>query len=199
MLTFLFWNINRKPVANLLAALAQEHSIDVLILGECGLSPATVLNSLNTTCGPIYHFPPSYCRGIRIFTRFSREFLRPAFESDRLSIRRLSLPERLEILVVASHSPSKLYWSPESQAAQAIELAKTIREQEEKVGYSRSIIVGDLNMNPFELGMVSAAGLHAMASRQVAQRGSRTVQGREYPFFFNPMWGWLGGDRDGPA
>jgi len=47
-------------------------------------------------------------------------------------------------------------------------------------------------MNPFETGLVSAAGLNASMSREVVSRGSRTVQGREYPFFYNPMWAHFG-------
>lgn len=47
-------------------------------------------------------------------------------------------------------------------------------------------------MNPFEHGMVAAAGLHSVMSREIANRTVRTVQGRDYPFFYNPMWGHLG-------
>jgi hypothetical protein len=47
-------------------------------------------------------------------------------------------------------------------------------------------------MNPFESGLVSAAGLNSVMSRRVAQRSTRTVQGRKYRFFYNPMWTRLG-------
>ena len=47
-------------------------------------------------------------------------------------------------------------------------------------------------MNPFEPGVVAAAGLHAVMSREVASRQSRTVQGRDYRFFYNPMWNHFG-------
>ncbi len=47
-------------------------------------------------------------------------------------------------------------------------------------------------MNPFEHGMVAASGLHSVMSRETAKRETRVVQGREYPFFYNPMWGHLG-------
>jgi hypothetical protein len=53
--------------------------------------------------------------------------------------------------------------------------------------------MGDLNMNPFEAGMVAArGGLHAVASRRIAARNTRRVQREDYKFFYNPMWNYLG-------
>ncbi len=54
-------------------------------------------------------------------------------------------------------------------------------------------------MNPFETGVVSAAGMHAVMDRNVAQRGTRIVQDREYPFFYNPMWRFFGDGTPGPS
>jgi hypothetical protein len=53
-------------------------------------------------------------------------------------------------------------------------------------------------MNPFEDGVVSANGLHGVMSRQIAQRNTRVVQEAEYPFFYNPMWNYLGDYTAGP-
>lgn len=68
-------------------------------------------------------------------------------------------------------------------------------EEEERVGHRRTVLVGDLNMNPFESGLVAAGGLHAVMSREVVSRGDRTVQKVSYPFFYNPMWSHLGDAR----
>ena len=75
-----------------------------------------------------------------------------------------------------------------------------VSEVEEREGHHRTLLLGDLNMNPFEAGMVAASGgLHAVPSRRVAQRGERTVQREKYRFFYNPMWNLLGdrGDAGG--
>ena len=50
-------------------------------------------------------------------------------------------------------------------------------------------------MNPFEAGMVGAAGLNATMVRREALKESRTVQDKMYPFFYNPMWAHFG-ERD---
>lgn len=54
-------------------------------------------------------------------------------------------------------------------------------------------------MNPFEHGLVAAAGLNSVMSRRIAGRQTRTVQGREYRFFYNPMWCRLGDARGDTA
>ena len=198
MVTFLFWNTNGKPLYEQIRELARAHQVDVIILGEFASNPVSLLEHLNSGPRPEFHFATGQCERIRIFTRFSSDFLRPTHESDRISIRRLRLPARLEILVVAAHLSSKLYQSEDSQAFECLEIARTIIEQEEKVGHQRTVIVGDLNMNPFEKGLVSANGLNAVMSRQIASRKSRVVKSREYPFFFNPMWSHFGDRVDHP-
>ncbi len=53
-------------------------------------------------------------------------------------------------------------------------------------------------MNPFESGVVGAAGLHAVMTKQIASKGRRTVSGKQYPFFYNPMWSCFGDRTAGP-
>lgn len=53
-------------------------------------------------------------------------------------------------------------------------------------------------MNPFEAGIVGAIGLHAVMSQSIARKGSRKIQGTDYPFFYNPMWGHFGDRNAGP-
>jgi hypothetical protein len=197
MVSFLFWNINKKPLHSLVTALVKEHQADVVILAECEESPATLLEGLNAR-EVRYFFAPGLCEALNVFTRFSSDFLVKKFESDRVSIRRLALPARLEVLLVMVHLPSRLYFNEASLAFECTELSRLIRKEEGDVGHARTIVVGDLNLNPFEVGVTGAAGLHAVMSRGVAARGSRTVQGREYPFFYNPMWRLFGDRADGP-
>jgi hypothetical protein len=124
--------------------------------------------------------------------------IRPIYESDRLTIRYLNLPGLTDILLAVSHFPSKFNWSDESQAFECVELSNSIRNAEQQIGHSRTVLVGDLNMNPFEDGIVSAMGLHAVMTRHIAQKKSRVVQEKEYPFFYNPMWSLFGDATAGP-
>jgi hypothetical protein len=198
MTTFLFWNTRRKPVEEAIAVLVETHMVDVLILAEFSTRPVDLLERLSQPGKAGFHLTFGLSKDIIVFTRFSSQLVYPVYETARISIRRLALPARVEILLALVHFPSKLYWSEESQAIECTELAREVRIQEEKAGHNRTALVGDLNMNPFEVGLVSAAGLNAVMTRDLAGRGFRTVQSKQYPFFYNPMWNHFGDQHDGP-
>src|SRR5215211_5035003 len=81
----------------------------------------------------------------------------------------------------------------------SIFLAGVISETEDVIGHQRTVLVGDFNMNPFDLGMVGAQALNAVMTRDLARREGRTVAGRPYRYFYNPMWGCYGDRTPGPA
>ena len=66
------------------------------------------------------------------------------------------------ILLATAHFVSKNNSSPTEQAMFAVELAKEINRVESFVGHERTVMVGDLNMNPFEEGVTGALALHAV-------------------------------------
>ena len=198
MTTFLFWNINKKPLERIVVKLALEHQVDVLMLVENGSPSGTLLELLNESAVQ-YHLTFSLLENIVVYTRFPRTFLDVLEEAKGLSIRRLRLPGQAEIFLVVVHFPSKLQWSSESQQLECTVLASKIRDLERREGHDRTVLVGDLNMNPFENGIVGAVGMHAVMTRETASRGSRVVRGSSYPFFYNPMWGRFGDTSEGPA
>ncbi|WP_395145432.1 endonuclease/exonuclease/phosphatase family protein [Armatimonas sp.] len=181
MMTFLFWNINRRFPEEALQALVRAHDVDVLILAEAGeSSPAKI--------GELFHSPG---RTPTALILYSRHALLPLEEAQRWTMRSVTTTQG-ELLIVGTHLPSGLHFSEQDRAMEASHFSRAIRGLEERRGHERTLLVGDLNMNPFEMGVVGTEGLHAVSSQQVAQEGKRTVQGREYPFFYNPMWVCLG-------
>lgn len=199
MITFLFWNIYRKPLQETVAALVNEHSVDVLMLAECNVPSGNLLVSLNRGNEWKFHLPENERHRLVVYTRFSRQFLVTIGDDHpRFTLRRLALPGKPDLLLVIAHSPSKRNWKEKSQHSECLELARRIREVEEEIGHTRTILVGDLNMNPFEGGVIAANGLNAVMTRDIALRGSRVVQTRRYPFFYNPMWGLFGDANEGP-
>jgi len=169
------------------------------MFAEFSIEPSHLLICLNSNNKYHYFYSPTIgCEKIHIFTRFKIDFIQPIYESERLTIRHLTLPGLLDIILAINHFPSKLYWEPASQSLECVALADTIKYVENQVGHSRTVLVGDLNMNPFEDGVVGASGLHAVMSRTIAKKGSRIVQSKQYPFFYNPMWNFFGDATPGP-
>jgi hypothetical protein len=203
VITFLCWNLNRRPIQHRIAELARSRDVDVLILLECVIQVAELLGALNQEDGPIFHYAPNLAEApeesIKIFTRFTPEFLDPLEDGPRHTIRRLRLPMCTDILLAAIHLPSKLHTSESSQILACSQWAQTIAEAERRAGHTRTVVVGDLNMNPFEAGVVGAGGFHATMARAQARQGQRTVSGQRYPFFYNPMWGCFGERNATPA
>lgn len=199
MINFLFWNLNKKPLADAVLQIVKQHSVDVIILTETqSINLYTLLEHLNQKRSE-YHFAASKCERIKIFTRFSESFIGSIYDSSSTTtIRHIKLPARTDILLVALHLQSKLHQSDDSQNQALTKLSQIIRECEEKIGHRRTVLVGDLNMSPFESGIVGALGLHAVMSKEVTKSLTRVIDKVEYPFFYNPMWNLLGDHTPGP-
>jgi len=196
---FLFWNLNGNDVPELLCRMAREELIDVFILAECGSKSWELIAALNAERAD-YQMGWSNCERLLFLTRFNSRWMTALFESSHVSIQRLEMPARHSLLIAAAHLPSKLHFSEESQVFESVQLARMIEEVEAKEGHQRTMVLGDLNMNPFEAGMVGArGGLHAVMSRSVAARETRVVQNEQCRFFYNPMWNHMGdrGDAGG--
>jgi len=191
MVNFLFWNINNNHSADIIAKIAKKHEIDIIMLCECKSKSADVLDKLNVHDAAFYP-TNGLNKKIKVFTKFSNKFIKPIYENRRLTIRHVSLPSRIDIILAVVHFPDMRNHNAESQFAESINLGNTIRDQEKKIGHSRTLLVGDLNMNPFDPGVVAANGLHAVMTRSIANKGSRIVQETKYPFFYNPMWSLFG-------
>jgi hypothetical protein len=197
MPNFLFWNINRKPLQDVIAEAAHGLGVDVLLLAESASDPAQMLLRLNLI-KTSYFFIRSLSPRISMYVRFDPTFVHVLDEGERYSISRVRLPARKEILLVTAHLPSKREFSGSSQTQECARLSRLILSAEESAGHRRTLFIGDVNVNPFEDGMVAAGSFHAVMTKDLAMRGARTVQGEKYPFFYNPMWGHFGDRVDGP-
>jgi len=110
----------------------------------------------------------------------------------------LQPPIGLPLLIVAVHLPSKLHAGDNDQELRIRQLREDITAQEARSGHQNTVVIGDLNVNPFEDALTAADGLQGVMDKKVAARPARTVQGRPWDYFYNPMWSRLGDDSPGP-
>lgn len=195
-MNLLFWNISKKPLYGEIKWLCDCHDVDVLILAENTMTDATLLPVLNENNNRTYIAPFNPSTKISFYTRLHDFEL--VHDNDYWgSIRKITHPIGIEILLVAVHIQSKLYMIESEQAAISTRIALEIDKREQEQGHTYTIVMGDFNMNPFETGLVSADGFHAVMDKQIALKQSRTVSGEEKKYFYNPMWSRLGDDSEG--
>jgi hypothetical protein len=197
--TLLFWNLKRRPLDPLVGALAREVGADIVTLAESDAGIDETLAHLNADTQSFY-FPDLLApTRLRVFSRFLPNWIQPIEDGLGFSIRQYAPPIGAAFMMVAVHFPSKLYRTEDDYRLVCGQLARAVEAAEARMGHSRTVIIGDFNMNPFESGLSSAGGLHAVMDRRVAAKEERTVLGSQYKFFYNPMWGRLGDVRGRPA
>ena len=199
MLTFLFWNIRRRPLQGLIAEIVEAYDVDILLLAECDIDGLTMTNELYINTRERFWRIRSPSERIATYTKFSPRWVRRILDEDGLSIRHMSHPIHGQLLVVSAHLRSRLHRTIDELNFSTPKLRSHIEEAEELVGHRRTVVVGDLNLNPFDSGVVGSEGFHGVMDRQTAGRNSRRVEGHTRRFFYNPMWSRLGGESVGPA
>ncbi len=207
MLSFLFWNLNRKPLAGLVRLLVDDHTPDILLLAECHIPLGELLVTINASSRYIYHIPrnplqqlnPVGFPRILLLSRLPASAVRPLTggnaEAAIFKVRPLG---EADLLLVGLHLPSKLHLSASDQLQLATRIRPLIEAAERRAKHQRTLVIGDLNMDPFEQGVTSSEAFHAVMDRQLALRKSRQVKGEQRSFFYNPMWSRLGDGTSGP-
>jgi len=206
MLTFLFWNVNKRNLSELATKIAREHHVDLIFFAEPPEGwEANLLDTINTDKERQYILQTNetynYNRRFTILSRFPRgmlQYVNDPKDERRYTILRLLLPGEDDILLIAVHLRSKLRTDGRNQAQLLPQFIRSINEVENRFQHSRTMVFGDFNMNPFEDGFVSCEGLHAVQTRLVANKYQRIVQKERYRFFYNPMWNFFGDTTIGP-
>lgn len=192
MVSFLFWNIHKKPLLNEIIDVANNLDVDFLVLAECAIPRFDLVTSLNENSNKLYRQAPGVSRKLTILTAYESQYLRPIKDEGGISIHSFVHPRFKPLLLVSVHLPSKMYSNEMEQGFLSVRLARIIETAEAKVGHSRTLLMGDFNMNPFEPGLVSAEALHAVMDKRIAAKKSRSVHNENRKFFYNPMWNFLG-------
>lgn len=192
-----FWNINKEDLKSELELLSNEINPDILFLAESDMSINDILISLNKLEVKYFYNLDPVCMKIKMFSKFRDKFVKPLKSSLRYTIRQIEIPTYPIFNLMSLHYQSKVNWDFADQAAHSMELNTVIKDVENKTKSTNTILIGDFNMNPFDFGMVQTTGLHSVMSKDIALKKSRIVDGKEYLFFYNPMWSFYGDNGKG--
>ncbi len=170
--------------------LVQNHNLDIVVLAESpfqgqlkisGIAEAKTTISANRATGArleVYHSNTVQINSTDVVERaILHEIVVSASGST--------------VLVVSAHLDSASNLSLATRNRYAEELAADIRGKEAILGHRRTLLVGDLNFDPYDQALTGAYHLNAVPSKIVAKKGKRRVRREELPFFYNPMWAHL--------
>lgn len=190
----LFWNINGLRDFSVIHPLIDFDNVDILLLAESNIQDDILL--LKTGLARVK--PKIEMEGMaltpKVYSRINVEHYNTS-ASGRLSFFLLDTNEMDEIILAGIHFPSKASYNEETQTDLANTYANWIRDIESQRKHSKTIVVGDFNMNPFEKGMIGPHAFNATLSYDIAQKGKRRFHYEDFEYFYNPMWNYLG-DRN---
>ena len=202
-LTFLFWNIFKKPLDRSLVSLCLKRGVDFLMLAESDLDNGRLLDGLNRgdrQYWPVFaqhgrlaifarHPPPDIIKVHDIPKLDVTDRVSPK-NSDAIFMRAEIGPHKFNLVLV--HLRSKLRGEKIDQMEKVRNVNQRIRLFEKKTKDERTLVVGDFNLDPFDEAIVMAMGFHAMMNRSVVSAEGRIVNRIRHPFFYNPMWNQFG-------
>lgn len=193
---FLFWNICKKNILKEIVSLVIFKDIDVLLIAEFppNINPEELRNELLCK-GVIFDYitPYSPKDKVRIYTRFRKDFITNIQDEAGVSAKTIYSPIlKSNIILITCHLPSKINKSDAIQSEISSDISDFILRIENRFNMQYTVVCGDFNMNPFDEGLIKAKGFHAIMNKKIALKGKRKINDKDYRFFYNPMWSFLG-------
>lgn len=188
-----FWNMNMNKDKNknpdsIIIDLIEENHIDILILAEYNNSIEKLCEKLN---GKRTKFKPLKCKEIgcdKITGLYTERFTHvPLFANTRYYISSFSTAY-FYLIICMVHAPSNIHKSNDDRRAFFARVYKEIERVETEANTGNTIIVGDLNSNPFDSSVVAADALHAIPHKEESTKMTRKIDGNSYKMFYNPSW-----------
>lgn len=183
-----FWNTHKNEKINdILGDLIYENEIDVIVLAEYDADSHNLVSNLSKKEIKIEQYMTFGCERIVMFGGVKG--VRPASQNKYYSMQVIDK----KYILCGVHLPSQIYANHQERRNIVIDtIIQDINELEKETGIDDTIILGDLNENPYEPGCLAANKFHGIPSGDDAMRQKRSVMGKEFKMFYNPMWNLFG-------
>lgn len=191
---YLFWNTYRNADINsILSDLIVENKISVVILAEYVAEMDELIKLLSLKGVSMMQYPTTGCDRICILGKISLA-MKPQLQTDYYSIQ--IIDDNLVLCCV--HLNSQIFSGNAEYREIVIErIIFDVENLEKELKSNNTVIVGDFNVNPYDQTCVNARYFHSLPVYEETKRKSRTVAGKEFKMFYNPMWNLMG-DFDEP-
>lgn len=191
-MNILFWNVYQKALDECLLNIIIEKNCDLISLAEYPNEIESLCSKLNLYSREGYKVVPNYGGCQKIKALIKKEYhVESLLEQSRYHIA-LIQTAAFKLVIAMMHNASKLHATMEEQKENLRYLHYDIEKIEEKNQTRNVLIMGDLNVNPFEEACIAANTIHAIPYVEEINENGRQVQNRIYKEFYNPMWKFLG-------
>lgn len=207
-MNFLFWNIKKKTNDDFLdyiVKILNENDTDIFMVAELPVQDIErVKNFIIDNANNNYKHINGYVfEKVIIFAKNDIDIQFYDYSNQGKRIAAFTIYSKLlnkQIILFTIHFYDKYTINEYEQNERINRVREYIDGVENRLGNDEfSIVCGDFNLNPHEIPMIKATGMHAVMDRRIALKGKRKVQGEDYSFFYNPMWGLWGDTGKGDA
>ena len=196
-MNFLFWNIHRDGAFfDVICEMVKENSIGVAMFAEFPEGEQSRLLLALRKVNHLFRYVQTVKKvKVEVFTILPESELVTILDERRFTVKRYysrTLNKNFNLVLCHLISKSNDSNAEVNQAEEVRYVVQAINEMEKAQANELTIVCGDLNMNPFEEGMVGSSCFNAVMDKTIAQNLKRTVGNRKFKMFYNPMWGLLG-------
>lgn len=184
----LFWNTHgNKDLDYVISNIVWENQIDIIALAEYPCDSQHLIDCLSANDVYMQQYLTIGCEKIILLGNVSD--VQPGIQDKRFSIQII----QEEYILCAMHLPSQIssdHWKRRAIVIRSI--VEAVERHEKELGSKKSILVGDINEDPYEDGCLCADNFHGLPCKVDAERESRIVEGKTFHMFYNPMWNFFG-------
>jgi hypothetical protein len=186
---YLFWNTHKnKKINPILCNLISENHISIVVLAEYDADAEEEIKMLNTCGYSMQQYTTTGCERIHILAKRGLD-IEPQLQTSNSSMQFVNR----DIILCCVHLNSQIYSSgSHAREIRIRQIVSDILKAEKELSTTNTVIVGDLNINPYDQSCISAQYLHGIPIYEETKRNSRVVAGETFYMFYNPMWNFLG-------
>lgn len=184
-MNILFWNLQKHNLIKYIIRCLDENDIDIAVFAE---HIKVDFRELELTLNKRYHFIEGMggCEKIALLVKNGIDAT-VRREQTRYALYTLSFNSQ-EYVLAGVHLQDRRSADENQRIAVIARLKNDIKNLEESSKCKKTIIVGDLNANPFDRELLQMDAFHAVFYKDVIRKSeSRRVDAVSYRRFYNPV------------
>ena len=184
----LFWNTHRNSNINAyIISLVIDYAIDILVVAEYNSNQDELSELLKDCEQRLVKCNTWGCDRLNVWSNYGN--IESGVQGSYHSIQII----QNQFVLCCVHLFTDLYGDRSDERLEEIrQIMYDICTIENRIRSQRTIIIGDFNEMPYGKGCLNANGFHGLPALETEDKPTRTVNGREYRKFYNPMWNLLG-------